>query len=533
MMAMDVQVSETRRPTGGRQATQAERFAGAAQSPQGGSMNTQRRVALLLPAIIIASVTVCMLALVVFTYVSERVSLRELAEAEGNKITEVLSSQLTQAVRWEKTEQIHQLFAPFAGEEIGLTGFIALRRTATGLKQLADANISAPKAFEVAQYADDLTAPGQVHMGDVSVFVVPVRIPSREAPIGYFATVWDLSFIDQRAMQDAVPNAIAALLAIAILAVLLLHMVRRFVTEPMIQKEDELSQYVERLSGAKQTLEAQSNELMEHRHLLQEQIDARTAELAEALERQQELNQQQRHFVSMVSHEFRTPLAVIDGCAQRLERKIRSLPEDHGLDDRLQKIRFSVRRLTLMMEGTLSVARMDSGTLQVNVTTCEFRALVDDLCKQQQEISKQHEITVDIDDLPERIDADLSQLMQIFSNLLSNAVKYSPDDPRVVVRGWEDDGFACVAVTDHGVGIPVKEQEKICGRFFRASTSNGISGTGIGLNLVKRLVEMHGGELGLQSEAGAGSTFTVRLPIAGAGQRHADTPAPIGVSTAA
>ena len=101
----------------------------------------------------------------------------------------------------------------------------------------------------------------------------------------------------------------------------------------------------------------------------------------------------------------------------------------------------------------------------------------------------------------------------MFTNLLSNAVKYAPNDPRIQVKGWTDGTFAAVSVRDHGVGVPADDLPRMFERFFRAATSAGIGGTGIGLNLVKRLVEMHTGTIEVKSVEGQGSVFTVHLPI--------------------
>jgi signal transduction histidine kinase len=107
----------------------------------------------------------------------------------------------------------------------------------------------------------------------------------------------------------------------------------------------------------------------------------------------------------------------------------------------------------------------------------------------------------------------------VFTNLLSNAVKYSPERGAIFVKGWCQDGMACVSVADQGVGIGEEDMPHIFDRFFRAKTSAGIAGTGIGLNIVKLFVEGHGGEIKVESEKDKGSIFTVFLPISGPEQK--------------
>jgi signal transduction histidine kinase len=213
-----------------------------------------------------------------------------------------------------------------------------------------------------------------------------------------------------------------------------------------------------------------------------------------------------------VSHEFRTPLTIIDGAAQRLvRRKDKVTPED--LVARTDKIRAAVQRMTGLIEGTLYASRLDAGEIRMERQLCDLKELVREVCARQAEISKFHDIRVDVDGLAEGIYADAALLDQVFTNLLSNAVKYAPDDPHIEVKGWTDGDFAAVSVRDHGVGIAADDLPRMFERFFRAATSAGITGTGIGLNLVKQLMEMHKGTIEVDSVAGQGSVFTARLPV--------------------
>ena len=262
----------------------------------------------------------------------------------------------------------------------------------------------------------------------------------------------------------------------------------------------------------------EAQDLNEH---LQDLVDEATAELRDkaeklkgSLEKEQELNLLQRQFITMASHEFRTPLAIIDSAAQKINRrKDRITPDD--LQTRTGKIRDAVVRMTSLMESTLSVARLEAGKLDIKVDDCDVRRVVETVCERQQELSMSHKITTDLLDIPDMIQADPNALEQVFTNLLSNAVKYSPDAPNINVKGWCEDNELVIAVKDNGLGIPEDELPKMFTRFFRAKTSNGIVGTGIGLNLVKLFVEAHQGSISVKSNLHEGSTFTVRLPING------------------
>lgn len=264
-----------------------------------------------------------------------------------------------------------------------------------------------------------------------------------------------------------------------------------------------------------------AQEAIDHADNLQERVDAATEELRRkaeelrrSLEKEQELNTLQRQFVSMASHEFRTPLAIIDSSAQKLQRQKNNVSSD-DLAIRTGKIRTAVERMTSLMESTLSAARLESGALDVSISTCDARSLIEKVCEHQQELTHTHFITLDLEAIPETIQADSGAIEQIFTNLLSNAVKYSPEAPEINISAWTKDDEVHFAVSDKGLGIDKEELPKMFTRFFRATTSTGIAGTGIGLNLVKLLVEAHGGSIRVESTKGTGSTFTVSLPING------------------
>ncbi|HBF99342.1 MAG TPA: histidine kinase, partial [Alphaproteobacteria bacterium] len=121
------------------------------------------------------------------------------------------------------------------------------------------------------------------------------------------------------------------------------------------------------------------------------------------------------------------------------------------------------------------------------------------------------------------IRADRGAIDQIITNLLTNAVKYAPDNPEVTITGWREGDDILLSVQDHGLGISAADQQHLFTRFFRAETSTGIAGTGIGLNLVRQLVTMHGGSITVDSAVGQGSTFTVRLPVSGPAEMVAAT----------
>ena len=253
------------------------------------------------------------------------------------------------------------------------------------------------------------------------------------------------------------------------------------------------------------------------------QIEQKNEQIQEALQKERELNGIQRQFVAMVSHEFRTPLGIIDGHAQRLLKRLETIEPDR-MRKSLNTMRVSVKRLVELMESVLAAARLEDGRIKLEPTSCALMELVTEVSSSYRDLYPDRTINLDLSELPSEIIADGKLLRQVISNLLSNAIKYSPDQESVWVCGFADDhGQAVISVRDEGVGIPKPEQEKLFDRFFRASTSVGIAGSGIGLHLASHLVQMHGGKIDFESVEGQGTTFYIRLPRNGPPAGESDT----------
>lgn len=245
----------------------------------------------------------------------------------------------------------------------------------------------------------------------------------------------------------------------------------------------------------------------EHRLLAQLQESERA--LRRSLVSEREAAAAERRFVAMASHEFRTPLAVIDGAAQRIAARISG---DEEIAKRLDRIRGAVSRMIHIIERTLSAARLEEGHLHLAAVPVELGTVLTEVCERQRQISPEFDVALDVAaDLPE-IDADPRLLEQVFANLLSNAVKYSGTSRAVRVSARRRGDQAEIAFADMGVGIDAEDLPRLFTRFFRARTSAGLPGTGIGLHLARELVRMHGGDMEVDSVAGRGSTFSVLLP---------------------
>ena len=237
--------------------------------------------------------------------------------------------------------------------------------------------------------------------------------------------------------------------------------------------------------------------------------------LADALAKERSASATQRAFVSMVSHEFRTPLTIIDGEAYRMIKTKETIAPD-DIEQRARSIRGSVTKMVNLIEGVLYSSRAQENSIVLNVERVNLRGLIRSVCHEQAQVAIGHVIDCEVAGLPPTIMADRNLLTYVFDNLVANAVKYSPEGSVVTVRGGVEAGEAVVSVRDTGIGIPAEDLPKLFEPYFRAGNASGFSGSGVGLYIVRTFVTLHEGRVGVDSELGRGSVFRVHLPVGGA-----------------
>ncbi len=242
------------------------------------------------------------------------------------------------------------------------------------------------------------------------------------------------------------------------------------------------------------------------------ELDYRRQEAERALESEQETNALQKQFISMVSHEFRTPLTIVDGNAQILERRGDKLASEE-IKRRLHTIRSAVSRLVNMMEAVLSSSLLRTGKLELDYEVFDLKELIEMLCDEQRGLSRDHSIFCDVQPCLQSVFLDKKVVTLVLSNLIANAVKYTRVEPNIKITGKQTGNEIVICISDNGVGIPENEIIHIFDRFYRATTSEGIQGTGIGLSLVKELIQLHDGAIYVESKIGKGTSFEVRLPF--------------------
>jgi PAS domain S-box-containing protein len=258
--------------------------------------------------------------------------------------------------------------------------------------------------------------------------------------------------------------------------------------------------------------------LADQRHVMmlatQAAISIRNAQLYRSA---QQAIQVRDTFLSIASHELKTPLTTILGHAQMLQR--RSLREGNFSDrDKraLSVVAAQSARLNRMIVALLDISRIQTGQLSIDRAPLDLGQLAQRVVDDFQPMLDQHHVVLSVPDEVLIVEGDELRLEQVLQNLLQNAVKYSPQGGAVLVQVSECESNVCLSVTDEGIGIPEEALPRLFSRFYRAENAQErkISGMGIGLFVVREIVELHGGRVEVTSQEGIGSTFTLVLPRA-------------------
>lgn len=234
--------------------------------------------------------------------------------------------------------------------------------------------------------------------------------------------------------------------------------------------------------------------------------------LKKAQQKEKEFNVLRSRFVTLASHEFRTPLSTILTSAFLLENYT---GKDYETEKKsyLDKIKRAVHNLTGLLNDFLSIGKLEEGKLKVVLSEVELRPFLEGVLQEVISIKKaRQDILLKFDADESTIITDRQLLKNIIMNLLTNAIKYSSSDEEIELFVEFKGGIAKFRVTDKGTGIPESEQGQIFKRFFRGQNANNIEGTGLGLNLVKKYVRLLKGSIDFTSKLHEGSTFTVRIP---------------------
>lgn len=275
---------------------------------------------------------------------------------------------------------------------------------------------------------------------------------------------------------------------------------RRMAQEQLEKMNDELEA----------TVEQRTQELTAAMH----QLEQSKENLAASLAKEKELSELKSRFVSMASHEFRTPLSTVLSSAYLVE-KYKETQDQPKREKHLHRIITSVNMLTDILNDFLSVGKMEEGKLQARMTEFSLPELMDTLVQEMQVNAKKGQFIEYGHTGPAMVYLDMSLLRHIVMNLISNAIKFSPDSVPIAVTTQVAQHSVEVQVKDRGIGISKDDQAHLMERFFRGTNATNIQGTGLGLHIVSKYAELMGGTVNCHSELEVGTTFTVHFKTKG------------------
>jgi len=243
-----------------------------------------------------------------------------------------------------------------------------------------------------------------------------------------------------------------------------------------------------------------------------EQLEQSREELNEALYKEKELNEIKSRFVSMASHEFRTPLSTVLSSAALIGKYIKA-EEQENRDKHVKRIKESVKHLNDLLEDFLSLGKLEEGKVKTQAGGFIIMPFLEDVTEEMKPALKTGQtISLNIQGVSP-FSTDKRLLKNILLNLLGNAIKFSPEDGNITLTSLNSGTTLTVSVTDNGIGVSEEDQQHLFTSFFRAKNAVNIQGTGLGLHIVNRYVELLKGTIKLTSKLNAGTTVTLTLPL--------------------
>jgi PAS domain S-box-containing protein len=241
------------------------------------------------------------------------------------------------------------------------------------------------------------------------------------------------------------------------------------------------------------------------------QLEKSREELSIALEKEKELNEMKSRFVSMASHEFRTPLATILSSVTLIS-KYREQDDRENEIRHIERVKSSVSHMTDILNDMLSISKLEEGKITAVLERFDVIEFVKQIVTELQAVAKKGQLIIYNHDGHREVHLDKKILRNIFFNLISNAIKFSPENETIDVTTQVSGIQLRLTVKDHGIGISEEDKEHLFERFFRGHNATNIQGTGLGLNIVAKYLEILNGDINFDSKVGEGTTFIIQLP---------------------
>ena len=287
---------------------------------------------------------------------------------------------------------------------------------------------------------------------------------------------------------------------------------RKQIEENVVRQQQQLELVTNEMRMLNADLEAKVEErtiiLKEALHRLEES----QVELNEALDKEKQLNEMKSRFVSMASHEFRTPLSTVLSSASLLS-KYTTTDEQDKRNRHIEKIKGSVKHLNDLLEDFLSLGKLDEGKLMLTAREFNLQDIIQDTVEEMKGLSKTGQQFFYSHTGSTLIETDNKMLRNILINLVSNAIKFSNENDAINISSQVKAGMVTLTVADEGLGISDADQQHLFSSFFRGKNALNIQGTGLGLHIVKRYLNLLGADVQLQSKLGKGTTITCTIPL--------------------
>jgi PAS domain S-box-containing protein len=244
------------------------------------------------------------------------------------------------------------------------------------------------------------------------------------------------------------------------------------------------------------------------------ELERSKEELNQALAKEKELNELKSGFVTVASHEFRTPLSTILSSAYLLDKYNEQHP-DAKVEKHVQRIKGAVGGMKNILEDFLSVGKLEEGLMQIKMEFVEpshIDAIVNDLLQELEGLLKTGQTIDFINNIGQQVQIDKNLVKSILMNLVSNAIKFTSEKDTITITTCLEGNYFMVAVVDNGIGISAEDQQHLFERFFRAKNAVNIAGTGLGLHIVTKYLELMNGRINMESKLNEGTTFTIYIP---------------------
>ncbi len=286
-----------------------------------------------------------------------------------------------------------------------------------------------------------------------------------------------------------------------------------FIIDISVRKKNELDIRNQKYQLEQLTLELEQR-VKDRTMILEEalqQLEISRKELNEALETEKELNEMKSRFVSMASHEFRTPLATMLSSLSLINKYIEAGNQEKQ-QHHIERIKSSISNMTDLLDDVLSISKLEEGKISVSSSEVHLSEFTESIVQDMQEVAKPGQTIVYSHTGQTLIHVDRKILRVILVNLVSNAIKFSPEEKRILITSFVDDKGIAIKVKDDGMGISEEDQEHLFERFYRGNNVTNIQGTGLGLSIVAKYIELLNGKIEVQSSLGMGTLFTITLP---------------------